>query len=252
MTLLGGNRAEACCQLLECLDEDEGQTGIKLTRTMVYEALVITGMVRNLDPDSKPRAPRSFDERKEAGKRRASSSGKTLRKRQSSDDAVTEWPCPPPSSSSGAAAAMPASKLMPPPEARPRPKAPSISAPSSAPKPRPPSAPKPPSTRKPPSTPKPPSAQGPTGCKGRPPSAPKPPKAPKFPISSGKSNVSPVGKRCRHSPGADTAGRKRHQGNGEIPEPPASGAEFTASTTPFAAAAGSTFGDEMEDGEVII
>ena len=113
MTLLGGNRAEACCELLECLDEDEGQTGIKLTRTMAYEALVIEGVIRNLDPNSRPRAPRSFDERKEAGKRRASSSGKTLRKRKSADDAVTEWPCPPPSSSSGAASAMP------PPEARP-------------------------------------------------------------------------------------------------------------------------------------
>ncbi|CAN0008359.1 unnamed protein product [Ascophyllum nodosum] len=103
---------KACCQLLECLDEDEGQTGIKLTQTMAYEALVITGIVRNLDPNSRPRAPRSFEERKEAGKRRASSS-KTLRKRKSADDAVTEWPCPPPSSSAGAASAMP------PPEARP-------------------------------------------------------------------------------------------------------------------------------------
>ena len=102
MILLGGNRAEACCQLLECLDEDEGQTGIKLTQTMAYEALVITGIVRNLDPNLRPRAPRSFEERKEAGKRRASSS-KTLRKRKSADDAVTEWPCPPPSSSAGAA-----------------------------------------------------------------------------------------------------------------------------------------------------
>ncbi|CAN0386690.1 unnamed protein product, partial [Ascophyllum nodosum] len=27
---------KACCQLLECLDEDEGQTGIKLTQTMAY------------------------------------------------------------------------------------------------------------------------------------------------------------------------------------------------------------------------
>ncbi|CAN0465441.1 unnamed protein product, partial [Ascophyllum nodosum] len=27
---------KACCQLLECLDEDLGHTGIKLTRTMVF------------------------------------------------------------------------------------------------------------------------------------------------------------------------------------------------------------------------